>query len=85
VEPQNNPEENYAYYPMYQDVNAMILIGFGFLMTYIKLHAWSALVYTFFINAITVQLYILLSNFWEKVFLGEWVFTTIYIKEKSFT
>jgi ammonium transporter Rh len=69
---------------MYQDVNVMMLIGFGFLMTFIKLHAWSSLVYTFFINAITVQLYILLYNFWEKVFHGEWDHK-IYIKESSFT
>lgn len=53
---------------MYQDVNVMMLIGFGFLMTFIKRHAWSALSYTFFINAIVVQLYILLAGFWERVF-----------------
>jgi ammonium transporter Rh len=69
---------------MYQDVNVMILVGFGFLMTYIKLHAWSSLAYTFFINAITVQLYILLSNFWERLFNGTWDSPYIYIKEKSF-
>jgi ammonium transporter Rh len=70
---------------MYQDVNVMMLIGFGFLMTYIKNHSWSALVYTFFTNAITVQLYILLSAFWERVFHGHWEHEKIYLKEPSFT
>lgn len=46
----------------------MMLIGFGFLMTFIKTHAYSALSYTFFINAIVVQLYILFSAFWQKIF-----------------
>jgi ammonium transporter Rh len=49
---------------MYQDVNVMMLIGFGFLMAFIKTHAWSALSYTFFINSIIVQLYLLLGPFW---------------------
>jgi ammonium transporter Rh len=62
---------------MYQDVNVMMLIGFGFLMTYIKKNAWSSLVYTFFINAIIVQLYLLLSDFWTKVFHGHWEHTKI--------
>jgi ammonium transporter Rh len=69
---------------MYQDVNVMMLIGFGFLMTFIKHHAWSSLVYTFFINAIIVQLYILLYDFWHKVFNGKWDYL-IYVKESSFT
>ena len=65
-------DNNQTYYPMYQDVNVMMLVGFGFLMTFIKRHSWSALSYTFFINAVVVQLYILLSGFWERVFHGGW-------------
>jgi hypothetical protein len=41
-------------------------------MTFIKSHAWSALSYTFFINAIIVQLYSLLAPFWSRVFHGGW-------------
>lgn len=67
---------------MYQDVNVMMLIGFGFLMTYIKKHSWSALVYTFFINAVIVQLYILLSSFWLRVFSGGWSSSIIHVEEK---
>jgi ammonium transporter Rh len=64
---------------MYQDVNTMMLIGFGFLMTFIKNNAWTALAYTFFINSIAVQLYVILFNFWKKVFHGEWDHTKIYV------
>jgi ammonium transporter Rh len=59
-----------TYYPLYQDINVMMLIGFGFLMTFIRKYAWSALSYTFFINALAVQLYLLISAFWHKVFNG---------------
>ena len=61
---------NNTYYPMYQDVNVMMLIGFGFLMTFIRTNSWSALAYTFFINAVVVQLYILLQPFWHHLFGG---------------
>jgi len=44
-----------------------MLIGFGYLMTFIRSYAWSAISYTFLINAFASQLYILLSPFWEKV------------------
>lgn len=46
----------------------MILIGFGFLMTFIRSKAWSALGFTFFTNAIVFQMYILWEGFWQKVF-----------------
>lgn len=81
----NDIDVNHNYYPAYQDVNVMMLIGFGFLMTFIKTHAWSALAYTFFINAIVVQYYILLSSFWARVFKGGWDNTTISIQENNFT
>ncbi len=65
-----------------------MLIGFGFLMTFIKSHMWSALSYTFFINAIVVQLYILLNGFWKRVlhhgFSGGSGFY-IEIEEQTFT
>lgn len=63
---------NVNYYPMYQDVNVMMLIGFGYLMTFIKNNSLSALSYTFFINSVIVQLYLLLAPFWHKVFHGKW-------------
>ena len=65
-------DKNQSDDSMDQDVNVMILVGFGFLMTFIKRHSWSALSYTFFINVVVLQLYILLSAFWERVFHGGW-------------
>lgn len=62
------------YYPIYQDINAIMLIGFGFAMAFVKNHSWSSITYTFFINAIIVQLYIPLSAFWKKMFEDNWDF-----------
>ena len=84
TEVHNVDTKNTDYYPMYQDVNVMMLIGFGFLMNFIKNHEWSALSYTFFINAVIVQLYILWAPFWHNVFKGHWG-DKIYLVEKSFT
>jgi len=67
---QNDPNFIASYYAFYQDINVLNLVGFGFLMTFMRRYAWSALSYTFFINAVAVQLHILVSAFWERVFHG---------------
>jgi hypothetical protein len=54
-------------YPAFQDVNVMMLIGFGYLMTFIRSYAWSAIAWTFLINAFVTQYYILFAPFWERV------------------
>lgn len=40
-------------YPAYQDVNVMMLIDFGFLIAFFKSFLWSAVAYTFFMNAVS--------------------------------
>lgn len=50
----------------------MMLIGFGFLMTFIKTHQWSALSYTFLINAVVVQLYLMFQPFWHRILHEGW-------------
>lgn len=72
-------------YPAYQDVCVMMLIGFGYLMADSKTTSWSAFSYTFFMNALCMQLYILLNGFWHRVFKGGWDDHFIYIKEQTFT
>ena len=59
-------------YPAYQDINVMMLIGFAFLMTFIRSYAWSSIAYTFFLNAFIFQMYILLQAFWDEVWTGSW-------------
>lgn len=55
-------------------------------MTFIRTHSWSALSYTFFINAIIVQIYILFKAFWKRVFHGfENVGTYIKLEQILFT
>ena len=50
----------------------MMLIGFGFLMTFIGSYAWSAIAYTFFINAFITQAYPLVHAFWHKLLKNDW-------------
>jgi len=48
-----DPARDYiqGYYPFFQDVHVMIFIGFGFLMTFIKTSAWSALALNWAVSA----------------------------------
>ena len=55
-------------FPWAQDVNVMILIGFGYLMTFINHYGWSALGYTFLMAGVGIQYYILWEGFWKMVF-----------------
>ena len=85
--PDSTSTTNAEFYPAYQDVNVMMLIGFGYLMAFSKSFSWSAVSYTFFINAISVQLYILLSAFWKRVLVTSFEKEGyyIYINETAFT
>lgn len=53
-------------------------------MAFIKNYSWSAISYTFFINAIIIQLYILWNAFWKKIF-GTTDTFNVNIHEKAFT
>jgi ammonium transporter Rh len=64
----------------------MMLIGFGYLMAFSKTTSWSAFSYTFFMNALMPQLYILLSGFWRRVLVDGFTAQNyyIYINEETF-
>ncbi len=74
------PSNNAWYYPMQQDNNVMLLVGFSFLMTSIKFGCWQAISYTFCINAIVLQYYLLWSSFWAKVLRDGFSSTTVYLQ-----
>lgn len=60
----------------------MILIGFGYLMTVLKTNNLSSLIYTFFLNALVIQIYILVQGFWGQIFSGFTNNFYIYIDSK---
>ena len=60
------------YYPFYQDVHVMILIGFGFLMTFMHKYFFSSIGYNFILAAIAIQQSILINGFFHCVFSGHW-------------
>lgn len=57
-------------YPMYQDINVMVFIGFGFLMTFLKTHSWTAVGFNFIIAIWAIQWTILCQGFWGMVLVG---------------
>lgn len=56
------------YYAMYQDVNVMIFIGFGFLMVFLRKHGYNSVGLNFLLAAFVIQWYILTASFWQGVF-----------------
>ncbi|CAG5131862.1 unnamed protein product [Candidula unifasciata] len=47
--------ENYAKYPNFMDVNGMIFVGFGFLMTFLKDYGFSSVGVNLLVSAVCIQ------------------------------
>ncbi|GIX87658.1 ammonium transporter Rh type B [Caerostris darwini] len=62
VEKRNSIQD---YYPMFQDVNVMIFVGFGFLMTFMKKYGFSAVGLNFLLAAISVQWAMIMQGVWS--------------------
>lgn len=58
-------EPHVSKYPHFQDVQVMIYIGFGFLMTFLRKYGYSATGYTLFLAALVVQWSILVKGFFH--------------------
>ena len=61
-------EDLQAYYPFFQDVNVMIFVGFGFLMTFLHKYGFSSVGYNFVLAAFSVQIAVLFSGLWERIY-----------------
>ena len=60
------------YYPLYQDVHVMIMIGFGCLMAFMESFTWGGIGLTFLTAALTIQCALLTNGFWHNVHLDHW-------------
>merc|ERR1712142_484844 len=59
--------EDAELYPMFQDVHVMMLIGFGFLMTFLKRHGFGSVGFNFLLTAYVIQWSLLLNGFFENI------------------
>lgn len=59
-------------YGFFQDINVMIFVGFGYLMTFLRKNGFSSLGLTMFIACWTVQWYLLWNGLWGALFHDNW-------------
>lgn len=59
-------------YPYYMDIQVMMFLGFGLLITYLRNNGWTSLGLNFFAAVVTIQLYILFRGFWIAAFTTVW-------------
>ncbi|XP_063594381.1 ammonium transporter Rh type A-like [Penaeus indicus] len=57
----STPDLNH-FYPMFQDIHVMIIIGFGFLMTFLKRYGFSAVSLNLLLSSLTLQVAILVDG-----------------------
>ncbi|KAJ6246646.1 ammonium transporter rh type b [Anaeramoeba flamelloides] len=55
------------YYTYYSDVAVMVIIGFGYLMTFLKKYGLSAAGYTFLLATFCIQWTLIANAFWHQI------------------
>ncbi|KAL8625334.1 hypothetical protein ACOMHN_044477 [Nucella lapillus] len=68
-----NPDTNPLlpkFYPMFQDVHVMMFVGFGFLMTFLKLYGYSAVSINMLVAVFVLQLALIVRGFIYADILG---------------
>ena len=55
------------YYQWFLDVEVMIFLGFGFLMTFLRRYSYSAVAFNFFISAFVMIYSVLVLGFVQQV------------------
>lgn len=54
--------------PLFMDVHLMIIVGFGFLMVFLKTQCWTSLAFSHLVASWVLQIGMLFMGFWVKVF-----------------
>ena len=62
-----NDYELTRVYPWFQDTHVMIVVGFGFLMTFLKRYGWSSLGFNFLFTGFCIQWAILVAGFFHHL------------------
>jgi len=65
------------YYAMYQDVNVMIFVGFGFLMSFLRKNMFNSIGLTFLIGVMSIQLGICFGDIIHNVLSGHEIFEVL--------
>jgi ammonium transporter Rh len=60
------------YYHHYTDIAFMVFIGLGFLMTFLRKYAYSAIGFAFFTACFVFQWALLVSAFFDRAYSGSW-------------
>ena len=55
------------YWDIFTDITLWVLVGYGFLISYLRFHRWSSLSFSLFIMCFSVQAYVLFAGFWQCV------------------
>jgi len=75
-------------YALFQDVHVMIFIGFGFLMTFLKSHSWTAVGFNFLVAAFSIQLGFIFQSWWHNILDDnhkKFVLNTLTLTEADFS
>jgi len=70
-------EELSRLYPWFQDTHVMIIVGFGFLMTFLKRYGWSSVGFNFLLSGFCVQWALLVTGLFHDYIMHDHSFITM--------
>ncbi|XP_067133255.1 ammonium transporter Rh type A-like [Centruroides vittatus] len=53
------------YHPVFQDVNVLLVVGYGFLVTFLKKYAFNGVRFNLFLCSLTIQWSFIMQNIWK--------------------
>ena len=65
-----NNQNDIQRYSKFTDINVMMIVGFGFLMSFLKKFGYSSLTMTFFLTTLIVQIHPLFFEMFKGIFTG---------------
>jgi len=71
-------------YPMFTDVHVFIFVGFGFLMSFMRLNSFTATGHTFLVACYAVLWAVLNRGFWERAMAGVKIWDRIQVGTVEF-
>jgi ammonium transporter Rh len=72
------------FYPMFQDVHVMMIIGFGFLMTFLKRHGFGSVGFNFLLTSFVIQWALLINGYFSSTHPGKALLNIFSMLEADF-
>ena len=83
----SSKEKINEYYRLFQEINIMIFLGFGFLRSFLKHHSWTSIGITFLAGVLSLEFGLFTLICWSSIFKRKWeigIFNFQFLLDSSY-